>query len=154
MSFLNFLSFARSCVVALCVVLIACDGGESRPDAGNITCGDGVCDAADGETMESCEKDCSGRCVAFPNDPVFCWDPRGNPTCNPVGTDCELPIMYECGSGPRRCPDYVSFGRCCDIDDIRSSSDVIWCPSQASCQNPVTSPRVCYGPVFSCATGN
>lgn len=138
---------------ALGVLLLAsCSGSESRPDAGNLACGDGVCNSADGETEANCEKDCSGRCVTFPDDPVFCWDDRGNPTCNPRFTDCNLPHMYECGSGPRRCPDYESFGRCCDTAD-RTSSDVIWCPSLTSCQNPVAAPRVCYGPVFSCATG-
>lgn len=125
----------------------------SHPDSNNLTCGDGVCDSADGETLATCEKDCSGRCDASPENPVFCWDPHGNPTCNPVYTDCELPVMYDCGSGPKRCPDYESFGRCCDTAD-RTSSDVIWCPSLTSCQNPVTPPRMCYGPVFSCAAGN
>lgn len=128
------------------------DGGTDGSNAG-ANCGDGVCEPEDGETLASCEKDCSGRCDAFPNDPVFCWDAHGAPTCNPAYTDCTLPVFDDCGSGPRRCPDHESFGRCCDTAD-RTSTDFVWCPSQASCQNPVAPPQICYGPIFSCATGS
>jgi hypothetical protein len=128
------------------------DGGT--PDSNNTgaNCGDGVCDPDDGETADSCEKDCSGRCDPESETPVFCWR-DGNPSCNPVWTDCNLPFVYGCGSGPRRCPDYESFGRCCDTAD-GMSSDIVWCPSEASCQQPVPLPRACLGPIFSCATGS
>lgn len=138
--------------VTFCLLVIACSGDGPRPDPNSMTCGDGICDPADGETLASCEKDCSGRCDPASESPVFCWR-DGNPTCNPVWTDCNLPFVYGCGSGPRRCPDYMSFGRCCDTAD-RTSSDVIWCPSETSCQQPVAPPRVCYGPIVSCASGN
>ncbi len=124
------------------------DGGSS-----GSTCGDGVCNATAGENKENCLKDCSGRCDAVPGNPVFCLDSRGNPTCNPVGTDCTLPTMYGCGSGPRRCPNHAAFGRCCDTDD-GASSDIVWCPDRASCEMPVSAPRTCYDAVFSCASGS
>ena len=148
----TFIPIMALCHATLGLLLVACGSDGSGPDPNSMTCGDGVCDSADGETLASCEKDCSGRCDLTPGFPVFCWDPRGNPTCNPVWTDCGLPIAYDCGSGPRRCPDYESFGRCCDTAD-RMSSDIVWCPSETSCQQPVAPPRVCYGPIFSCATG-
>lgn len=143
--------FTAFCHVTLCLLLIACDGDGSGPDPNSMTCGDGVCDPADSETLASCEKDCSGRCDLTPGFPVFCWT-NGAPTCNPAFTDCGLPVVEDCGSGPRRCPDYESFGRCCDTAD-RMSSDIVWCPSETSCQQPVAPPRACYGPIFSCATG-
>ncbi|MCA9518123.1 MAG: trypsin-like peptidase domain-containing protein, partial [Myxococcales bacterium] len=74
----------ESVMYAYWAISAVCDKGyPSLPLCGDDTptCGDGFC--TDGETLESCEQDCSGGLLAVPAE----W--RCNPAWYGVGDDCD-----------------------------------------------------------------
>ena len=78
----------------------ACDEGECQQLCDSVTCGDGTCDTAGGETKESCPADCDQPCEA----PADCTD----------GHEWDAPCegRWECQS--QTCVEFCDYISCGD----------------------------------------
>ena len=124
-------------------------------------CGNGVCEAGNGENCVNCEADCAGRQGGKPSSRYCCGDGGGtnpvscsNPVCTEAGFQCTdvptVPSTYCCGDGA--CNGDENCGNCAtdcttsateicnngSDDDCANGADCSdpTCASDPSCQTP------------------
>jgi hypothetical protein len=146
-------------ILALTVLLplAACSTGNPHH-----FCGDGVCQAKEGEDAETCPEDCpdvcgDGLCTGAespvscpadcaptcnnPDQPVDC----GDGFCWHTGTNCSGALFF-CDGFPKRCSNNLDWANCCDgtFRDCPASFPY-YCPIDNSCNAtpPVGCPATC-----------
>lgn len=97
-----------------------CGDGACRADQGETpdscrrdcvpeSCGDGDCEAGRGETAANCSEDCNDVCLNAPSRPVYCRTDGG---CWEEGTDCCAEVL-SCGAKKARCGQGGQTVHCC-----------------------------------------
>jgi hypothetical protein len=107
------------CAVLVCDNDGICEAGENCGNCANdcvggttpgAVCGNGICEAGDGETTATCSADCNGKLSGKPSNRFACGfndgygpDGCGDSRCNSGGYSCtEVPVNpvdYCCGDG-------------------------------------------------------
>ena len=125
-------------VTEVCVPTVCDNDGTCEPDedcedcpgdcpsGSGASCGNGVCDAADGEDCLSCPQDCNGNQVGKPSGRFCCGDGDG---VNPVGCEDE-----RCTSGGSTCSAVPGMPWCCGDGACEGGEDGFNC--EADCGPP------------------
>ncbi len=117
-----------------------CEVGEScltSPDDCTITvaralCGDGICQAWDGEDCESCPEDCNGKLTGKPDDRFCCGG-------GPNAVDC---ADARCSGGGWHCESDAPLGACCGDGSWDPDFETEWtcgieaCPAGSAGADP------------------
>ncbi len=120
----NDLCIAPFCGDSTCDPNEDCDNCPSDCLSSGASCGNGVCEAGDGEDCISCNSDCNGKQGGKPADRFCCGDGDG---VNPVG--CSDP---NCG-GPSACIDQPAMNSCCGDGTCEGVEDVANCLVDCGC---------------------
>ncbi len=107
---------------AIAIVRSTCPGANG----GGSSCGNGICEAGDGEDCLSCAADCDGLQSGNPGNKFCCGD-GSSAAINPVFCD-----DARCQDGGQTCTDTPALITCCGDGACQGSEDDIGCPNDCT----------------------
>lgn len=120
-----------------------CDAGEDCNSCaadcisgGGVSCGNGICEAADGEDCNSCADDCNSKT-------------KGNPKTHFCCGEAGVCGSSQCNNDPFSCTEATAQSYCCGDSVCEGAEDSVSC--EVDCPLPVCSDNTCDPGEDSCS---